>query len=244
MTLVLRPPIDRGPLPSIGDGAQLRTFTSHLRSGYTMHFLTKLSLVAVLAAGVIAALNGLRHGQSRPKGTATAHDDSNAMTLEIAELRRELQATKAIALKTRDPVVLASAQAVNAPPPEPDRAPELTIQDVRDALDARFHSEEYDRNWGADARQRLEKQVARALVDGSRVLATECRGSLCRVEIRHDDMADHQHFLREVSAEPTAAWEGPTMISLEEGTGDHVVSIGYFAREGTLLWTEADEAAF
>jgi hypothetical protein len=106
----------------------------------------------------------------------------------------------------------------------------------------RPYSEGYDRSWGGDARQRLEKHITPALPNGSRVLASDCRASLCRVEIRHGDLASHQRFLQVVSADPTIAWEGPTMISLEEGTGDQVVSVGYFAREGALLWTDADEA--
>jgi hypothetical protein len=209
-----------------------------------MRHVAKFLLASVLVTGVVAAVAWSRQGHTSQKRGAAPVEGPDRTAQELVELRRELQATKALALDARKVVAASPSSApLGAQAVTPDPVPELTMDHVRDTLDARFHSEAYDRSWGADARQRLETHVTRVLPAGSRVLTSDCRASLCRVEIGHHDVAAHQQFLQQASADPTAAWEGPTMISLQEGTGGEVVSIGYFAREGVELFTEADQAA-
>ena len=80
------------------------------------------------------------------------------------------------------------------------------------------------------------RQIVRAMPTGSKLLALECRQSLCRVEVSHSDLASHQKFMHEAFFRAGGEWEGPTMSTLADRSGrTGVVTISFLARPGASV---------
>jgi len=207
----------------------------------------KMALFAISLMALVGAVAVGRWPAVRP-----VSEDAKRIDLaerEINELRNELKAQRAIpqlanaahaasvqaAAAQAASTAPAATQAVPEPAPTLARAKELSTEDVRDSLSARFVQENYDSNWSIVARDKIQALLAAAIPTGARVLSVECKTSLCRAEVSEPDIESHKQLIRKgfTSATP---WAGSTMVTLADDAGSgHITSVAFFAREGKSL---------
>ncbi|WP_163867181.1 hypothetical protein [Myxococcus eversor] len=170
-----------------------------------------------------------------------------ASTASSARLAHEAQAA-ALAAQSVGPSV--DARIAPAKPLESLRAPdagdstegtsaaptEVTPGDVVARLDARFFSEGVDPAWSRDAARRVER-IGTHLPQGARIVALECRSSMCRLEMSHPSQNAFQHFIHAGLVDDAYAWDGPFMAAIT-GTPDqagNVEAVAYLAKPDTIL---------
>jgi hypothetical protein len=123
---------------------------------------------------------------------------------------------------------------------EPDAAPEQqeTSQkrsfesghEMQLHVEGMYSSEISDRGWSGGAESSLQTAVHGKLPDSSRLLRTECRATLCRMELEHQTQGAHQEFLRALATE--RPWSGPMFSSAPRHENDRIYSTVFIAREG------------
>lgn len=184
-----------------------------------------------------------------------ASEELAQMKDELARLRREQQETRAFA---QTMAAQAGAPRDGSPRPEPakgaaeaDQAgangpplaarPEPTVEQARDQLEHRFASESRDPSWSDGARSRISSFLTPGLPPNSRLLSLECRKSMCRAEIAHENLEAHQKFLSASLMSPSNTWDGPHMATLGENSGGSgVVTVAFLARPGVSLAPTAE----
>lgn len=210
--------------------------------------IVRWAFAAVLLGTLVAGFVWIPQGRAKPPRPAASSQATEPLERQLAELRHEIQMTKALAVATRrerphEPLSTQDTKAEPSVQSEPP-PPELTPERMNDAVEARFHAENYDRSWSIDAQRSISNYLTDTLAPGSRVMQVDCRASLCRAEIRHASHEAYRAFLDNTLRDPTKAWEGPTMHTQQESRdAKEPISIGFFARAGSLLLTEADHAA-
>jgi hypothetical protein len=220
-----------------------------------MSLREKMALFAITLMALVGAVAVGRWPAARP-----ASEDAKRIDLaerEIEELRNEIKAQRAItqlanaahaasvqAVAAQSPSTSpAATQAVpeSSPTPTPAPAKDLSSEDVRDSLSARFVQEDYDSNWSVVTRGKIQTLLAAAIPTGARVLSVDCKTSLCRAEVAEPDIESHKQLIRKGFTSATA-WQGSTMVTLADDAGSgHITSVAFFAREGKAL--SSDELA-
>ena len=100
---------------------------------------------------------------------------------------------------------------------------------------AAFRAEPVDAAWEAETRPRLQASLeAAGKATSARVRSTECHGSMCRVEVVHDDRGRLDSFFASLHAPDTRAWNG-AMFTRVEPEGGQLVTTSYMFREGVAL---------
>jgi len=210
----------------------------------------KMALFAITLMALVGAVALGRWPAARP-----VSEDAKRIDLaerEIKELRNELKAQRAITQLANAAhaasVQAAAAQAAQAaataptatqaapePAPTPAPAKEVSTEEVRDSLSARFVQENYDSNWSVVARGKIQALLAAATPTGARVLSVECKTSLCRAEVSEPDIDSHKQLIRKALTSATP-WAGSTMVTLaDDPSSGHITSVAFFAREGKAL---------
>ncbi|MEI9937512.1 MAG: hypothetical protein WDO69_09865 [Pseudomonadota bacterium] len=208
----------------------------------------KMALFAIALMALVGAVAVGSWPAARP-----ASEDAKRIDLaerEINELRNEIKAQRALTQLVNAAhaasVQAAAAQAAQAastapaatqavPESAPAPAKEVSTEDVRDSLSARFVQENYDSNWSVVARGKIQTLLAAAIPTGARVLSVDCKTSLCRAEVSEPDIESHKQLIRKgiTSATP---WAGSTMVTLaDDPASGHITSVAFFAREGKTL---------
>ena len=115
---------------------------------------------------------------------------------------------------------------------EPVRAP---TDDERRAYAASvFEAQPFDPVWARQAKRDLGANLDGINAGKSRIASVECKSSLCRVELQHDNEQDEQDFLRQVIRKH--AWQGQGMaVRGDPGAGGEAQVTVYFAAEGVPL---------
>jgi len=213
----------------------------------------------LLSAAALAVVAGAVAVARLPAAAAPVSEESKrliAAEIEIAQLRSEMQRERALNQVARAarvlpnaqqaaegasaPVVAAAAQQdAPAAVPTPAPAKDLTTEDIRDTLSARFTEEAYDSKWSVVTREKVQSRLSSALPKGARMLSVDCKTSMCRAEIAEPDLEAHQQLIKSAFASPPTPWEGSTMLALAEEPGSgKVTTIAFIAREGQGLTLE------
>jgi hypothetical protein len=186
---------------------------------------TLLVAFAALAIAGYALLNQAATAPPEPSAREPQRTVTEPTTTPI--VRRSIRPD------TRGPRAAAEVPpAINAPPVV---APPSTTE-IAKHLAGVFAAERAE-----DARVRarpLEANLQALLPTGSSIQSVECRGTLCRVELRHASLDAHQQLVQRAFRDPVIA-SGPLFVTLLDelapGTTGPVSAIAYLGAEGTTL---------
>jgi hypothetical protein len=154
--------------------------------------VTRVIAIVLCALGLMAAGAWiLRHEPSvaRRSGSVSALPQSND-ALALAQLRAEVRALRG---EVVDAKARSTAGVAEPAAREPEVEPEVAFDAEQAAaaraaaLSSRFEAEALDAPWSVDAARTLQAVFAGGVVAGAQLLAAECRATLCRVRLRHDD---------------------------------------------------------
>lgn len=100
-----------------------------------------------------------------------------------------------------------------------------------------FAREATDAAWAAQARSRLEAQLPRVTPAGSHVRSLECRTSLCRLELVHDNRAAYRELVERAFLDTSHhIGEGPAFSAQLDTTSDgRLITVAYLGRRGQPL---------
>lgn len=153
-----------------------------------------LALVLAALALMSAAAWIMRHEPSlaRRGSERTAPAPAHPVdTPELAQLRAEVRALRGEVAEAKASAAVRPAQEAE----QNDRA-EPAVFDEADAaatravtLSNRFDAEGRDARWSRETARSIEAIFDDGSVPGTQLVATECRTTLCRVQLRHDDDA-------------------------------------------------------
>lgn len=116
--------------------------------------------------------------------------------------------------------------------------PAPSSEQVRDRFETFFSTEAVDPAWNREAADTLAKGVHAVLPAGSSLRRIECRGTLCRVETSHVDVAGFRAFAQHafLDRETRVGSSGFFASLLGEPAPDGAVTaVAYLAREGKEL---------
>jgi hypothetical protein len=105
---------------------------------------------------------------------------------------------------------------------------------------ATFEQEPRDRAWGNQMESRVTSAVSAAAFPGTHVESVDCRSTLCKVVLSHDDAAAEQAVGSFPMAVPEFA-EG-TLSASNDAKG-RLLTVGYFARSGHKLPSDEPTSA-
>lgn len=155
-----------------------------------MNTLTNSLLAAVVLAGAgVAYQLYLGTFDTQRSGTAVSPVavDSEAKVAEapakIVTLRRDEQQQKSV-----EPVAVVK----NRPDQAPDTKPEAENQN---RLELAFAQESYDTFWSADAELSLAEKIQTDIGAGSQLHGVVCHETVCRLQLRHQDLKRELQFL-------------------------------------------------
>lgn len=109
---------------------------------------------------------------------------------------------------------------------EPSRAPPVETR-----LAEAFATEDADPEWSEDASNRAVTVFSAALPAGSSIRDVDCRGSLCRVEIRHGSREAHAALLEALMQTP-GFWDGPGSLARTTDESGAEVTLAFLGRPG------------
>lgn len=140
---------------------------------------------------------------------------------------------------TTAPIVRLAPRAAPEVPPATNAPPAVappSTTDIAKHLAGVFAAE---RAGDARARARpLEANLRALLPSGTSIQSVECRGDLCRVELRHASLDEYQELVQRAFRDPAIA-SGPSFVTLLDelapGTTGPVSAIAYLGTEGTTL---------
>jgi hypothetical protein len=177
------------------------------------------TLAIILGLVVVTTLSLVVAGSRGPAGTPR----TEAVAPAVA---RRSESPRPTALPRPAPVA-PTALAQAAPAPEPVEPATYAAQ-----MERRLAGQQIDRAWSSAAQAGLEHRLATMLPGGAELRALECRGDLCRLELRHLQIDDYRDFVHRAfldSADPV--WDGPTFSTiLDQQPDGRVVTVSYLAR--------------
>jgi hypothetical protein len=100
----------------------------------------------------------------------------------------------------------------------PAAAPPLTQEQVQENVLAAYARESEDPAWTRDAERKLQALTGHGLPQGSRVLSTECRATMCLIQAQHTDASTAQSWLQTGFGE----WPGAVFVAGELAERDSV----------------------
>jgi hypothetical protein len=213
----------------------------------TLKFIGIFVFICICAGALAWSRRPVSRSAQVPARTDTVtRAELNELKSELAQTQSALRAAYS---RSVGPQATPSASPGAAPPPEPPAAPppiNVALEDTRDTLDARFHSESADRGWALEASVLIRKNLEGVIAGNSQLLSLDCRASLCRAEVKHDDLAAHQAFIQNAFVTAPASWQGPTLASYREDgrARGGIVSVLFFGRDGTSTIGEETSPAF
>lgn len=78
--------------------------------------------------------------------------------------------------------------------------PEPTDQEIAQTLDGALHAEVVDPAWGKAMEMRVGDYFRSERAMGSSLVRTECRSTLCKLEVQHMGVESAEHFVDDVSS--------------------------------------------
>lgn len=212
----------------------------------------KLSKIAIGLILLCSALLGLflhRTLAAKPQREASAgvvgSSDVN-VGAELARLRAELTELRAIEnARLQNSMIAPASSATVAMPVQPPREPPTFAERERRVEEARARSKERleflataldteprDRAWGSQMESRVTSAVSPAAYPGTHIESMDCRSTLCRIVLSHDDANAEAAIGTFPMAVPDFA-EG--VLSASNDEKGRSLTIGYFARAGHKL---------
>ncbi len=204
-------------------------------------------VTSALALGGVAA-HGLWRAHAGEAENAKQRAALAEVREELARLTREQDASEAALQTARAVSRAAAAQAQRAhgatepheSPAVEEPLPEMSDLDPReeakahrlelqDSLEATFTTQSYDAGWAHGAQERAEELVRVSLPAGSALRAVDCRETLCRVELDHQDVDSHREFVGHF--DEAMQWGGPAAILFDETVPGKVATIAYLGRK-------------
>lgn len=116
-----------------------------------------------------------------------------------------------------------------------DRPAHLDVHDVFAHCEATFSSETADRAWAPKSERALHDKVGALLSPGASLRSTECRASMCRLEVKFETEAARHSFLQSAFSDiDKHIWNGNALTGpTREGHADDEVGvIAFLMREG------------
>jgi hypothetical protein len=108
---------------------------------------------------------------------------------------------------------------------------------ARDHLEAAFRAQPFGAPGAERAQHVAQTKLAEALPETSRLLAIECRASLCRVESEHQDVERFNQFVEKglFNTGGPEAWTGPFFSAPAEAPEGRIAYMSFVALEGGSL---------
>lgn len=187
------------------------------------------ALGGLLATGA-SQLAGLGD-ESAAEGPAPESAELKRLREQVRKLEASVASSERLAREAQVTARAAQARAEAAPvperlpePPKQEEAPvakapaaapaEPSPDEVIDQMDERFFLEEVDPAWSRDARHRVER-LGGLMPEGARIVAVECRSSMCRMEMSHPSLESFQGFVRKGLMGPESEWDGGLMAAVK-----------------------------
>jgi hypothetical protein len=138
----------------------------------------------------------------------------------------------------RPSVAAPAIERTSEPTDAPAGKPARTAAEVRDGFELVFQAEPVDLAWSQRTAEALTRGVQAVLPVGSRLQHVECRGTLCRIETSHGDLAAYHSYVlgafQDRDTRVTTSAMYATLIG-EPAPGKPVASVAFVARDGNEL---------
>jgi hypothetical protein len=121
---------------------------------------------------------------------------------EVRELRGEVADARASAPASAGEITENSEPTSAAPAP---LDPEHAAAERAEALSIRFDAEPRDEAWSVEAAGNIRAVFAGGAVSGTQLDTAECRSTLCRVTLRHDDEAARVELAEHIAGQEAFA---------------------------------------
>jgi hypothetical protein len=167
------------------------------------------------------------HATSSPAETPRLQVAALAATLGAASQQRRAAGVAAPA---------AAAESGSAPEPEDDGEASRERQAAH--VDSVFAGQaKAGAGWAHDSERTLA-QALRQFPGGATLVSVECRSSLCRARLTHQDQQRFSEFIDHMIQSATATWKGAIYSSRDAVGADGVIRNSiYFSKEGTEIPT-------
>lgn len=165
--------------------------------------------------------------------------DVDLLKQDVAQLRQklnELASTQLAQAGTSAPTSIerTPSQPVDTSPEERRAAADRRSKEALSKLEGALQAEDVDNSWLHDVQSKLQSVFQRDTLSGSTLATSDCRTSMCRIEITHEAGTDATEFQSEFVSE-TAELFPQGIFQQVTGPDGKQVTIGYFARDGHTL---------
>ncbi|HEX4339733.1 MAG TPA: hypothetical protein VH062_27685 [Polyangiaceae bacterium] len=182
-----------------------------------------LWLLAVPALGAAASLSSRKTDREHPSANGQADEIAN-LRRTVDELKGRVELTGLVANSAAAASLAArrngAALAVSSPDPQetapPTQQPPETHTETEmiASTQAKFQNEVEDRAWTGTARAAAEQQIQLGLPPRSRVGELECRSTMCRATITHENVDAYRGYVQGILNVASRDWKGPFMATL------------------------------
>ena len=167
--------------------------------------------------------------------TADGTTDLSAMRREIAALRHTVDGIERTPAPSADDDRLVDTALQEAARPARDRdhevAPEDVGLDMMDAVEDQLDIEEVDAEWSGWASEEISRNFTSFEIDGGYLVDTECRSSICRVELDFSSSSSRDEGIKVLPN--LSGWDGQGFFQV---IGDDELGVvAYYARENNKL---------
>jgi hypothetical protein len=204
----------------------------------TFKYITGGVVLAVLVASGVTASWPRRHRDAPPVVDDSASSERLLrLEQEVAELRASQARLRDAPLPARPEPILATSGPLAATTPSATAPRQITVEERRTALEARFFGEHRDAQWSKKSQDSIERGIAANVQASTHVTSVECRESLCVVSATHESIMSFRTFSTQtLGGTPELAWSGPmrSMVVRREADGS-VVSETYLGRDHDSL---------
>jgi hypothetical protein len=110
----------------------------------------------------------------------------------------------------------------------------VTVADQATHVESTFALQPVDSGWARATQAQLNEQLGKQL-GGSKLESLECRESLCKARLRHQNASSYSAFLDRLIGNANDVWKG-AIVYYRDPTSDGDRDVGtsfYFAKEGT-----------
>jgi hypothetical protein len=110
--------------------------------------------------------------------------------------------------------------------------PEPTDQDIAQTLDGALRAEAVDPAWGKAMETRVGDYFRSERAIGSSLVRTECRSTLCKLEVQHMGVESAEHFVDDISS---FIPQGSNAVIQPRHDGATTHTVVWFTRRGPAL---------
>lgn len=194
--------------------------------------MKKWTLAAAIAAASGIAWFGLRGSRAESPEPQKTHQESRPPAAETQPRPRPRLHAAPPPAQAPAPAMEDAPAATNSEAADPDEGQSgPTDQEIVHALDTALRSEPVDSEWGRAIDRRLQDYFQSERAAGSALLRSECRSTLCKIEVRHTAPDAAEHFSDHVSSFIPPGSQAAIQPKPDASTPETVV---YFTRQGGL----------